>query len=342
MKPCGRGDGSVRRIFGWLAFSGLISLLAALLAGCSSPAPTPAQSSGSRAAAGGGKKIAIISPAKTSFFHTELPKGAAEEAQKLGWPSIIDQAPAKESDYTGQVALAQDIIQQRPDAISVCGINPEALTNIVAKANQAGIPIFVHNQISPTKGTVAAYIGYDELAGGKLCGEKMVELLKKKNGAPKGEVAILDGEPGDHTNARAGGFKQALSAYPDIKVVAEQNGHWLAEPSASTTRDWLQRFPQLDGVFGCSDQMAQAAAKVASDAKHPLITIGIDGNDDTLQDIKSGAAKAVTATLAVQPRLMGATIIDTMDAYFKGKKPGPVVKTPMVIITKDNVDQYVK
>lgn len=320
-----------------------IGLCFITLAGCNNPPNNPP--GGGATATGGstlvaiGKLVAIISPAKTSEFHNELPKGASEAAAKLGWKPIIDQAPPKEDDYAGQVALAQDIIQKRPDAISVCGINPQALDSIVEKANAAKIPLFVHNQITPCKGAVVAYIGYDEREGGKQCGEEAAKLLKAKNGDYKGEVAILDGEPGDHTNERAGGFKDALKKYPGIKVVAEANGKWDLATGTNTTKDWLQKSPKLDLVFGCSDAMVQGAAEAGSQQKHPLITIGIDGNKTTLQDIKDGK---VTATLAVQPKMIGARIIQSMNDYFASKPQPQVIKTEMTIVTKENVDTFVK
>ena len=321
----------------------------AFLAGCGSDkaaenalpsnGPTGKMTPATPPASAGAKKIAIISPAKTSEFHNELPKGLAEKAKELGWGEIIDLAPQKEDDYAGQVQMAQDVIQKRPDAISVCGINPQALDKIVAKANEAKIPIFVHNQITTIKGDVVSYIGYDEREGGKLCGEKAAELLKVKNGDYKGEVALLDGEPGSHTDERAGGFKEALKKYPNIKVDAEQNGKWDRATGANTTKDWLQRFPKLDLVFGCSDAMAQGASKAGNDAKHALITIGIDGNKTSLEDVRDGK---LTATLSVQPRMIGARIADTMKSYFDGKKPDQIVKTDMTIVTKENVAQFLK
>ncbi len=341
------------RASAWRGLTAGLGLLASVgLAGCGksdngeSAPVTPAGKPGSAPNAansvssnGSGKKIAIISPAKTSEFHNELPKGAIEAAQKLGWPEPFDKAPDKESDYTAQVALVQDLIQQKPDAISVCGINPDALNQIIVKANAAKIPIFVHNQITPVKGDVAAYIGYDERAGGTLCGQKAAELLKQKNGDFKGKVAILDGEPGAHTDERAGGFRDALKPYPNIQVVAEQNGKWDRATGTATTKDWLQRFPDLDLVFGCSDAMAQGASKAAADANHSLLTVGIDGNSTALQDVKDGK---LTATLAVQPRRIGAKIVETMASYFKGQKPPRIVKTDSVVVTKDNVAQFVK
>jgi ribose transport system substrate-binding protein len=328
---------SAARLLGGIAFALLAGLA---LSGCSNNSPNgapPAAGPSGQTPGGSGKRIAIISPAKTSEFHNELPKGAADEAKKLGWPDIIDKAPQKEDDYAGQVSQAQDVIQQHPDAISVCGINPQALDEIVKKANNAKIPIWVHNQITTVKGDVVAYVGYDEREGGRLCGEKAAELLKAKNGDYKGEVAILDGEPGAHTDERAGGFKDALLKHPGIKLDAEQNGKWDRTIGNTTTKDWLQKYAKLDLVFGCSDAMAQGASKAGADANHPLITIGIDGNKTSLQDVRDGK---LTATLAVQPRMIGARIVDSMNDYFQNKTQPNIIKTEMTIVTKDNVGKF--
>ena len=326
----------------------LTALCSAALAGCGDKKPDagdptsagpPSANGAGKAGAGGAKTIAIISPAKSSEFHQVLPLGAAEEAKKIGWNEIIDQAPGAEDNYTAQVALVKTVLQRKPNAISVCGINPDALNNIVQLCNEAGVPVYVHNQITPVKqGRVVAYIGYDEREGGKLCGQKAAELLKTKNGDYKGVVAILDGEPSDHTTERAGGFRDALKPYPNIKVVEEQNGKWSRESGSQITQTWLQKYKNLDVVFGCSDAMVQGASEAATKAGHPLFTIGIDGNKSSLEDIKSGGK--LTATLAVQPRAIGAKIIDTMKDAFDGKTPPQIVKTDMVIVTRDNVDQY--
>jgi len=337
-----RGTRSDRTAQGLAA---ILVIAGAALAGCNNGGgpPPPTAPGGAVPTAsgspppGGGYKIAIISPAKTSEFHNELPKGAAEEAKKMGWPDIIDKAPQKEDDYAGQVSLAQDVIQQRPAAISVCGINPQALDQIVKKANDAKIPIWVHNQITTVKGDVVAYVGYDERQGGILCGQKAAELLKAKNGDYKGEVAILDGEPGAHTDERAGGFKAALKKYPNIKLDAEQNGKWDRTVGNATAKDWLQKFAKLDLVFGCSDAMAQGASKAGADANHPLITIGIDGNKTSLEDVRDGK---LTATLAVQPRLIGARIVQSMSDYFAKKPQDKIIKTEMTVVTKENVARF--
>src|SRR5579871_4275856 len=125
------------------------------------PAPTEAAKSD--------MSVVVISPALTSVFHQELVKGAEEEAAKLGW-QYSHLEPDKETNSVDQVAKVQDSIQKGVKAISICAVNDEALTQAVKKANDAKIPIFVHNSITPVPGgDVVAYVGYDEKEGGTKC-----------------------------------------------------------------------------------------------------------------------------------------------------------------------------
>lgn len=325
-----------------LALTGLAGLV--LLSGCgpkeekSAGEPTPAPSVKTDASKSE-MSVVVISPALTSVFHQELVKGAEEASGKMGWQySHIE--PDKETNSADQVAKVQDSIQRGVKAISICAVNDEALKEAVKKANDAKVPIFVHNSITPVPGgDVVAYIGYDEKDGGMKCGQKAIELLKAKyGGAAKGKVAILDGTAGSHTDERAGGFKEALKG-TQITVVSEQSAEWDRKKGADMTTDFLQKNPDLDLVFGCSDAMAQGAAQAAKTAGKDLITIGLDGNPDALADIKAGK---LTATLVVYPKEMGAKVIEVIDRNKKGEKVGPVVKTDTIVVDKTNVDKFIK
>lgn len=282
--------------------------------------------------------VVIISPALTSVFHQELVKGAEEAAKQRGW-QFSHLEPDKETNSADQVAKVQDSIQKGVSAISICAVNDEALIQAVKKANDAGVPIFVHNSITPVpKGKVEAYIGYDEFEGGMKCGKKAVELLTAKYGTPRGKVAILEGTAGSHTDQRAGGFRKALEG-TRIQVVASQSANWLRKEGADRTAEFLQKFPDLDLVFGCSDAMAQGAAQAARQAGKTIFTIGLDGNPDALADVKNGI---LTATLVVYPREMGMKVIEVIERHRNGEKVGPIVKTDTAIVDKGNVERFVK
>jgi ribose transport system substrate-binding protein len=284
--------------------------------------------------------VVVISPALTSVFHQEFVKGAEEAAARRDW-QYSHLEPDKETNSADQVMKVQDSIQRGVKAITICAVNDEALIQAVKRANEAKVPIFVHNSITPVpEGKVEAYIGYDEREGGYKCGRKAVELLKSKfGGTAKGKVAILEGTAGSHTDQRAGGFKEALKG-TQIQVVASQAANWLRKEGADVTTNLLQKYPDLDLVFGCSDAMAQGAAQAARQAGRKLLTIGLDGNPDALADVKAGN---LTATLVVYPQQMGGKVIEVMEQRRKGTptgEPGQVVKTETLIVDRSNVDEF--
>lgn len=292
------------------------------------------------ATTGDGKKVSvvIISPALTSVFHQEFVKGAQEAARQRGW-QFSHLEPDRETNSADQVAKVQDSLQKGVSAISICAVNDEALSQAVKKANEAGVPIFVHNSITPVPvGKVEAYIGYDEFEGGEKCGKKAVELLTAKYGTPKGKVAILEGTAGSHTDQRAGGFRKALEG-TQIQVVASQSANWLRKEGADRTSEFLQKYPDLALVFGCSDAMAQGAAQAARQAGKTIFTIGLDGNPDALADVKNGV---LTATLVVFPREMGMKTIEVIEQRLKGESVGPVVKMDTEIVDRSNVERFLK
>jgi ribose transport system substrate-binding protein len=115
------------------------------------------------------------------------------------------------------------------------------------------------------------------------------ELFKAIGG--EGEVIHTQGQLA-HTGAqgRARGFKLALEAYPNIKVVDEQPGDWQVEKVASLWQDLLQRFPNVKGGFFHSDDMALAARAVidAAGKRDQVKIVGVDGLKNACEAILAG------------------------------------------------------
>jgi ABC-type sugar transport system substrate-binding protein len=322
----------------WNKFAfGLMTVLAitSLVTGCSrSQAGPPAPTSATRA-----PHIAVIPPAMTSPFHVALRDGAVEQAKILGWPIEVH-APERETDFAGQEMIVEQLIQKGVDIISINLIDANAMISGVRKANEAKIPILMHNMITPiSEGNVVEYIGYDQWGGGEKMGDYACNLLAKKyGGMAKGKVFILDGIPGFHTNRRAGGFKHALSKNcPNVKIVGEQTAEWEREKGANVATAALQKDPDIDLFFGCSDEMDIGAALAAEKLGKKVFTIGIDGNDVTLELIKQGK---VTATLGVYPKKMGAQVVKQMQQVLEGKQVPYILLTPSIVVDQSNLEDY--
>lgn len=313
----------------------LVVLLAIALVpiACSKPTtPTP----GDQKPAQSQTVVGFVSPALTSMFHVALLEAAKDEGEKLGW-KVESLAPDRETNFAAQVDMVQALVRRKVNAISICAINDTAIVGAIEQANKAGIPVFVHNSLTElSAGKVTAYIGYDQRKAGLLCGDYAAELLKKKAGDYKGKVYILLGIPGIHSTQRSGGFKEALASHPEITVVAETPANWERQQGMNVALAALKATPDIDLFFGVSDAMAQGAAQAAREAQKTVFTIGIDGNPDTLKDIKDGV---VTATCAVYPGEMGRITVRTIQQCLEGKPVQSKVETPIKIIDQTNVDE---
>jgi len=320
------------------SWMGLIAALC-MVAGCGKAPETGGGAASAKATpAKAGKQIVVglVSPALTSTFHVTLVRAAEAEGTKLGW-KVESLAPDRETNFTAQVNIVESLVTRKVDAISICAINQAAVVGAVERANEAHIPIFVHNSLTDLPGgKVEAYIGYNQRKAGQLCGEYAAELLKKKYGDYKGETYVLLGIPGEHSTERSGGFAEALKKFPGIRIVAMTPANWERQQGMNVAAAAMKAHPNVDLFFGCSDAMDQGAAQAAIEAGKKIFTIGIDGNPDTLDDVQNGT---VTATCAVFPDEMGRAAIRAIKNFLDGKKVGPKVETPIKIIDKSNVTE---
>ena len=93
-------------------------------------------------------RVAVIPPGMVSPFHVALAEGASAKGEEFGW-EVINQSPERETDVEGQVAIIEQLIHQEIEAISVSPMNFDAFTASVRTINDVGVPVFMHNTITP-------------------------------------------------------------------------------------------------------------------------------------------------------------------------------------------------
>lgn len=276
-------------------------------------------------------------PGFTSPFHVAVKEGAQKGAAELGWQVDVV-AAERESDFAGQVAVVEQEIQKGVKAIGVNPIDAKAVVTAVKKANQAGVPIFMQNLITPVdEGNVVEYIGYDQWKGAAQLAQYSCALLDNQ-----GNVFILTGIPGFHANRRTQGFKWGLERYcPEVKIIGEQTAEWEREKAVNVAMVALQQHPEIDLFYGNSDEMnigaCLAAKKLGRRINQNIFCIGIDGNPVTLELIEKGD---VTATLGVYPDKIGEILIHQMAKYLNGETIPFILETPATVVDRHNVADY--
>lgn len=184
-----------------------------------------------------------------------------------------------QQDNSRQVAQVETFIRQKPDLLIVAPNERAALTAIMKQAMEAGVPtICLERDILEPNYTT--YVHSDNVAIGRLAGQFIVDYLKKKNGAAKGNVVAMRGLLGVEGEInRDAGAKQIFQANPGVKTVADPVADWIQARAKDRMTEVLRGQPKIDVVYGHNDPMAIGAYLAAKELgrEKEMIFVGVDG-----------------------------------------------------------------
>jgi len=234
-------------------------------------------------------------------FYIELATAMREEAQANDAALTISIA---NQDLNKQLADVEDFIVRQMDVIIIAPVDSKGVVAALAKAQAAGIKVITVD-IPAAQGEVISHIGTDNYAGGVKAGELMAELL-----GGTGKVAIIDYPSVQSVVNRVRGFKEALKAYPEIKIVAQQTGSTRAAALA-VAQNILQANPDAGGIFGFGDDAALAAAVAVKTARlqEQVKVIGFDGMQEARDAVDTDPVMA--GVIQQFPQEMGKRAIQT-------------------------------
>ena len=252
-------------------------------------------------------KIGFVISTQTNPYFVSLKQGAEEKAKELGVEIVVldsQDDPAKE------MANMEDLITKGVDLILVNPTDSDAVVNSVIAANEAGIPVITVDR-SSNGGEVLSYIASDNIAGGKMAGEYIVELL-----GGNGNVVELEGIAGTNAAVERGeGFNSALKG-TDVKVVAKQTADFDRVKGLSVMENILQSQPDIKAVFAHNDEMALGALEAINASGRDIKVVGFDATDDAVASVEAGE---LAATVAQQPILIGNIGVETAVKVLKGE-----------------------
>lgn len=283
--------------------------------------------------------IAVVPPALISPYFITLADAAEESAAKFENIELLVLAAEAETAFEQQVNILEDLIQKKVDLIAVSSANWDAVTPPLKKAIDNGIEVVLIDKITPVEGVDAvSMLGVDEIKGGELVGEYVVELLEGE-----GRVAILEGVAGDYwSERRTQGFHNIVDEYPGIEIATTQPANWERERGMSVMENILQAHRDLDLVWGLNDNMALGAAKAIEDAglQEEIMVIGYNADKEAVEAVSEGILKA---TVAQQPAKIAQTIVEDIAVkLIKGEREQiePVIYIPVQLVTSDNVEEF--
>ena len=184
-----------------------------------------------------------------------------------------------------QIADLEDLMAKDVDIILVAAHQSPTLVPILQTATEAGFPVLAFDRVLTDEAVQIGRVINDEVAGGRVCGELMLEAL----GEEGGDIVILMG-PAGNTGAelRQQGFEEATEG-SKINVVDMQVADFQRVKAVEIFENLLQANPDLDGVFCHNDEMALGVCQVLEAAgRDDIKVVGYDGQKDALESVMAG------------------------------------------------------
>jgi ribose transport system substrate-binding protein len=241
-----------------------------------------------------------------------------------------------EGDPAKQVLVAEDLINQGVDAISLFPLTPEVGATIVRMCNDANIPISIENIFLPEgSGEVIGQVAcrYDDI------GYAAIKYAAEKY--PGCKMLYCAGAIGMGVYEEyQKGVDRAMEEFGDkVTMVGRVHGDWETEKSMQVVQDFISSGKSdFDVVFANNDLQARGvynALKEANlDGKVKIISTG--GAPVGFDMIREGTATAnMTAPVNIQGLI---TFRNCWQAVNGVKIEEPIIPLPIIPVDIDNID----
>jgi ABC-type sugar transport system substrate-binding protein len=261
-------------------------------------------------------------------------ESAVRESVENAGDTMITKDPA--SDPELQKTQIQELIDEGIDAIFLCPVDWEAITESLEALKEADVKIInVDTQVKEMD-YVDAYIGSDNHEAGYICGEDLI--MKCPDG---GKIAILECPTQNSINERITGFEEAIArAEKGFEVVARSDTNGEFEKALEAAETIVKEHSDVVAIMCGNDQLAVAAKTAVNLAElKQVIIYGVDGSPDIKKELKKADGQ-IAGTAAQSPISLGKTAAKVAMDMLNEKEFEREIYEEVFMINKDNVDMY--
>jgi len=239
-----------------------------------------------------------------------------------------------QNDSLVQRSHLEEFVAQKVDLILVSPKEAAPLTEPVAKAYRAGIPVIVLDR-AVLQDEYTTFIGADNVKIGREAGKWVAQALGGK-GAIVELKGLMTSAPGQD---RHKGFLEGLELdkHPDLKIVFDADMQWLEPNARREMESALARHRKIDLVYAHNDPGAHGAwlaAKQTSREK-AIKFVGIDAlPHEGVQYVKDSILD-----VTFQYPTGGAEAIDAARKILAGETVPKKIELSTRLFTKDTLAQ---
>lgn len=325
------------RILGAVAAAGVVALLAT---GCGRGGTAePAASDGAQEPGGSGQIVGVAMPTQQSERWIADGDNVRSQLEALGYSVDLQYA---NDDIPTQVSQIENMISSGAEALIIASIDGTTLTDVLAQAGDAGIPVIAYDRLINGSPNVDYYTTFDNFQVGVqqatslLTGMGVVdENGERTDEAGPLNVELFAGSPDDN-NATFfwDGAMSVLEPLIEEGVLEVPSGQtefeqaailrWLPETAQERMENILTVIgdTELDGVLSPYDGLsigiisALTSGGYSTDAL-PVIT----GQDAEVGSVQSIIAGEQYSTIFKDTRLLAEQAVAMVDSILNGEEP---------------------
>jgi len=288
------------------------------------------------------ERYVFVSIVSSHPFWIDAKEGGAAAAEQLGVK--FEYTGPVEFDPAAQATTMEQIMSTKPAGILTTGHLPQAITPVINRAMDQGIPVITVDTDAPDSKRLT-YIGTDNYSAGQFMGRLVAEIL---NG--KGKVGVST-QPGQfNLEERLRGVRDIFSKYPGLEIVATADNKSDDSLAADAVAAMLQADPDMNMVICMNATGAGVAAALRQTMKAGKVhAVVFDVTDPILKAVKEGVLDATIAQRTFLFTYLGVKLLhdynhggmEKMVGVDQGVIPLPAaIDTGVVAVTKEMVDTY--
>jgi putative multiple sugar transport system substrate-binding protein len=279
--------------------------------------------------------VGISMPTKSSTRWISDGESMVKEFTALGYETDLQYG---EDDIPNQLAQIENMVTKGAKVLIIAAIDGSTLSDILAKAHEAGAKVFAYDRLITKTGNVDYYTTFDNFGVGVLQGTSLINGLKERfAGVKPWNVELFGGSP-DDTNAfyfydGAMSVIQPLIDAGDIAIVSGQMGmdkvgtlRWdgaVAQARMDNLLSANYTDKKVHGVLAPYDGLSRGIISslkgvgYAPGAEMPIVT----GQDAEVPSVKAMMAGEQYSTVFKDTRELAKVTATMVDAVMQGKEP---------------------
>lgn len=354
----------VRSIFCFKLSQTFLLMACVVLAGCSDNSGGPksdgnaaSNDSGHTTDSDGRRSVAFVTNQIADFWRI-ADAGAHDAAREFDLDVTVVMPP--EATAVVQKQKVEDLLTSGVQAIAISPLDADNQVDWLNTIAQK-VPLITHDSDAPGSERLM-YIGMDNYAAGRQCGELVVKALpdggkvlltigrlEQDNSKYRrqGVIDVLLGR-----NRVASYYKEQPDAWDPTEgeivgdkytVVATITDQGKPEVALSKAEDALNTYTDLNAMVGLFEYNPPALYQALRKANKvgEIALVGFDENDVTLQAIKDGEC---IGTVVQNPYMYGYESVRVLNEILNGNQgvipESKYIDIPPRSITKENVDEY--